>query len=107
MIAPRANLRFTIHDHVIREAEHLKKLDRIFFHLRKDDFCSGVGGGINDAEKDRDAYAVDYIGMRKIDDELFVTLVETALAFALDMYARYLIQIITGEHDGAFFVGYG
>ena len=62
-------------------------MNGIVADLGENDICAGVCGGINYAEKNRNADAVDNFGFGKINDNRFAARVNLPFAFALDFFA--------------------
>jgi len=86
------------------QTKHIKQFDGLFFYLGKNHAGTGSSRGIDDAEEDRDSDAVDNLGLRKVYDELLAAFVQTAAAFALDLFAGQFVEVIAGKHNGAFIV---
>ena len=90
---------------MIHQPEHFEQLAGFGADFGKDDLCVGIGSGVDNAEQDRNADAVDDLGVFEIDDQRFAARVDLPAAFAFDPLAADLIQIIAGKHGGNFTFG--
>ncbi len=87
-----------------RKSQHIEKLSRLLFYVRKDDFRTRAASGVDDAEQDRNPDAVDDLGTREIYYELSAPFVQPKLAFALYLFTGELVEVVAREHNGAFII---
>src|SRR5205085_6303719 len=87
---------------VRQQAEHLEQLAVRRRQVREHELAARFIDRLDDAEQDRNAYAVDQLRLDEVDDDVAHAAAEQVVAAALDAFAAKLIEIRAGiEHRRA------
>src|SRR2546430_136856 len=85
---------------MLGKAQHVKEFDGVLIDIGKNDFRPIFCRNVDYAEQDRYSDAVYDLGLREIDNEPPVAVIEPATAFVLDPLACQLVEIIAGKDLG-------
>ena len=72
---------------MLGEAEHFEQLNGVLVNIREHNAGTIVRRGVDNAEQDRDADAVDDLGLGKADYLFLTSRLELAAALVLDLFA--------------------